>query len=131
MEVFWKASAVLILTVILSVAIGKMEKDLAVVLTVTACSITMMAALQYLSEVVGFLWALGNSSGCQNSFMDILLKICGVALMTELTGSISSDAGNSSLGKAMQILGNAAILYLSLPLLEAFITIIQEIMGLV
>ena len=49
--------------------------------------------------------------------------------MTELTSLISSDAGNSSLGKAMQILGNTAILFLSLPILESFISIIQDIIG--
>jgi len=131
MEAFWKAAAVMILTVILGVTIGKAEKDISIVLTVAACCIVVMVAMQYLSEVVGFLWALGNSSDYQNPFMGTLLKISGVALMTELTGLISSDAGNNSLGKAMQILGNAVILFLSLPLFEAFFSIIQEIMGIV
>lgn len=131
MEAFWKAAAVIILTVILSVTIGKAEKDISAVLTVAACCIIMMVVLQYLEEVIAFLWRLGNSAGDQNSFIGTLLKISGVALTTELTGLISSDAGNSSLAKAMEILGNAAILFLSLPLFEAFLTIIQEIMEII
>ena len=131
MEGYWKAAAVIILTLILGTTVGKTEKDIALVLTVTACCAVVMVAMQYLSEVIGFLWKLGSITGYQNSLMDTLLRITGVALMTELTGLLSSDAGNSSLGKAMQILGTSAILFLSLPLLEAFLSIIQELMGMI
>jgi len=129
MEAFWKAAAVIILAIILGVTLERVEKDISVVLTVAACCIVMSVAIQYLSEVVGFLWKIGNITGYENPFMDILLKISGVALMTELTSLIGSDAGNNALGKVMQILGNAVILFLSLPMFEAFLSIVQDIMG--
>lgn len=130
MEGFWKAAAILLLAVIFSTALGKTEKDISVALNVTACCIVIMIAMHYLSEVIALLWELANMTDHLNSVMGTLLKISGIALMTELTALISADAGNSSLGKAMQILGNTAILFLSLPLLESFFTIIQEIMGI-
>ena len=131
METFWKAIAVIILTVILGVTLGKTEKDISVVLSVTACSIILIIAMQYLEEVIAFLWQLSSKESEQIPSIKIILKITGVALVTELTTLISSDAGNSSLGKAVEILGNAAILNLALPLLETFLTILQELMGLI
>lgn len=129
MEAFWKAAAIMILTVILSSTLGKTEKDISAVLSVAACCMILTVALQYLSDVVVFLWELGNSQKSGTPFIGILLKISGVALVTEISSLFSSDAGNSSLGKAMQILGNSVILFLSLPIFEAFLTMIQEIMG--
>ena len=129
MENYWKACAIMILTVVLGAALGKTEKDLSVVLTLAACCIILMVALKYLSDIMVFLWELGSGIGDRNPFTGILLKIAGVALVTEVSSLFSSDAGNSSLGKAMQILGNSVILFLSLPILEAFLTVIQEIMG--
>ena len=131
METFWKAIAVIILTVILGVTLGKTEKDISVVLSVTACSIIMIIAMQYLEEVIAFLWQLSSKESEQIPSIKIILKITGVALVTELMTLVSSDAGNSSLGKAVEILGNAAILNLALPLLETFLTILQELMGLI
>lgn len=131
MEPFWKAAAVILLAVILGSAIRKEEKDILVMLSVTACCIVMFTALHYLSDVLVFLWDLGRSTDCGNPFMGTLLNISAVALMTELTSLISTDAGNSSLGKAMQLLGNAAILFLSLPMFETFISIVQEILGFI
>jgi len=131
MELLGKAIAVIILAVVLGVTLGKTEKDISIVLSVAACCIVMIIALQYLEEVIVFLWKLGSTTAAQVPPIDIILKITGVALITELTELISSDAGNSSLGKAAEILGNAAILFLALPLFEAFLTILQELMGLI
>ena len=130
MEAFWKAVAVIILTVILGVTIGKAEKDISVVLSVAACCIILIVALQYLEDVIAFIWRLTSTASAHSPLTDTMLKITGVALITELTVLISSDAGNSSLGKAVEILGNAAILFLAIPLFETFLTMIQEMMGL-
>lgn len=129
MESYWKACAIMILTVVLGAALGKTEKDLSVVLTLAACCIILMVALEYLSDILVFLWDLGNNLGDRNPFTGILLKIAGVALVTEVSSLFSADAGNSSLGKAMQILGNSVILFLSLPILDGFLEIIREILG--
>lgn len=131
MAAFWKAAAVVVLAVILGVSLGKTEKDFSVILSVCACCLVLMTAMDYLSEVMNFLRGLGGSGNFGNAFLDPLLKIAGVALMTEITALISSDAGNASLGKAMQILGNAVILVLSLPMMDTFLTTIQEILMMV
>ena len=128
MELFWKAAAVVILTIILGLTLGKTQKDIAIALSVTTCGMVMMIAMEYLSDVICFLWDLTDKYSSENSFISTLLKISGVALVTELMCMISTDAGNSSLGKAMQILGGSVILFLALPIFESFLTIIQEIL---
>lgn len=128
MEAFWKAAAMIILTMILGLTLSKTQKDIAIALTVMTCSMVMMIAMQYLSEVIGFLWDLSEKCSNQNPFVGTLLKISGVALVTELMCMISADAGNSSLGKATQILGTSVILFLSLPIFKSFLEIIQEIL---
>lgn len=128
MDTFWKTAAIVILTIILGITLEKAQKDIAVALIITACCAVIMVALQYLSAVIHYLWELTAVLADSSQFMGTLLKITGVALMTEFTCFISSDAGNSSLGKAMQFLGTSVILYLSLPLFETLFSIIQEIM---
>ena len=128
MEAFWKAAAIVILTVILGITLEKSQKDIAVALIITASCAVIMVALQYLSEVIQFLWDLTTVFEDQSHILRTLLKISGVALMTEFTGFLSSDAGNSGLAKVMQFLGTSVILFLSIPLFETFFSIIREIM---
>ena len=42
---------------------------------------------------------------------------------------ICTDAGNASLTKAIQLLGGAVILYLSVPMFSALMDLIQKIVG--
>lgn len=128
MEAVWKVCAIAVLTVILGAAVGKTEKDIAVVLSVAACCVVILAAMGYFSQVLTFLRGINSSLESGNPYLEALVKIAGVALLTELICLISADAGNSSLGKAIQILGNAVILTQSLPILESFFQIVQEIL---
>jgi len=131
MMIFWKAAAIVVLTVILGATIEKKEKDLYVVLMAAACCTVSVLALEILSDVISFVWTLSNSSRYRIPFGGTLLRITGVALVSELTGLISADAGSSSLGKAMDFLGNAVILSLALPLFESFIDVILEILNII
>lgn len=128
---FWKMAAIAILTVIFSTTISKTEKDISLVLSIAASSLVLLTAMRYLSELIDFLWQMNNNAVWKNPFVEPLLKISGVALMTELTSLISSDAGHSSLGKAMQILGNTVILVLTIPVFESFFAVVQELLRII
>ena len=131
MIIFWKATAIVVITVILSTAIGKTEKDLSLVLTAVACCVVSILALQIFSDVVSFLWKLCNASEIRMPFVGTLLKIAGVAFVSELVELISMDSGSSSLCKAMDFLGKAVMLSLSLPMFESFFEIVLEILNII
>lgn len=129
MDTFWKAAAAVLLAVVLVPAVAKTEKDISVLLTMAVCCLVAAAALSYLEPVLDLLWelkALGDLSG---EMLGILMKAVGIGLVAEIAGMICADAGNGSLGKTLQILASAAILYLSIPLFQAFLSLVQEILG--
>lgn len=129
MDTFWKASAVVLLTVVLGLAVGKREKDLSTVLSIAACCMVASAAVHYIEPVLDLLWELDAVGQLQDGMLGILMKAVGIALVGEVAGLICADAGNGSLGKTLQLLSSAVILYLSVPIFRAFFTLIQEILG--
>ena len=129
METFWKAAAIVLITVILGLALGKQEKDIATVLTLTGCCILRIFAVSYLEPVLDLLQELESVGQLQSGMLGILLKAVGIALTAEISAMICSDAGNNSLGKTLQMLGSAVIVYLSIPIFQAFLTLIREILG--
>lgn len=129
MEAFWKAAAVVLLTVVMGLAVGKREKDVSMVLSIAACCIVASAAVNYIEPVLDFLWELESVGQLRDGMLGSLLKAVGIALVGEIAGLICADAGNGSLGKTLQLLSSAVILYLSVPIFRAFFTLIQEILG--
>lgn len=129
MDEFWKATAAILLTVILTLAVGKQEKDISALLSMAVCCLVGVVALSYLKPVLELMEELGELGKVSGGTLEILMKAVGIALVSELAGMLCSDAGNGSLGKMLQMLGSAAILFLSIPLFRALLTLIQEILG--
>lgn len=129
MELFWKAAAGALIAAILGVALAKSEKDISVMLTMAVCCMVTAVTLSYLEPVLDFLRQLEALGDLQGDLLGILLKAVGVGLVAEIAGSVCADAGNASLGKTLQILGGAAVLWLSIPVFQALLDLIQEILG--
>lgn len=129
MVLFWKTAAGILIAVVLVLAVGKQEKDIALLLTMAVTIMAALAAFTYLEPVLDFLYRLEQLGDLQSGVLGTLLKITGISLVTELAGMICRDSGNSALAQGMQLLGSSVILSLSLPILETLLNLIQMIMG--
>lgn len=129
MELFWKITTSVLIASILCLSIGKGEKDIAAMLAVAVCCMAGYATVYYIEPVLDLLYELESMASTQGTVLEILIRAVGVALITELGGLVCSDAGSASLGKALQIVGSAVILYLSIPLVETFLDLIRGILS--
>ena len=129
MGYFWKATAAVLMAVILGLALEKQGKDFSVILTLAVCGMAVSAAFLYLEPVLDFLWELEAMADLREDMLGILLKAVGIGLVAELASVICTDGGNASLGKQMQLLGSAVILYISLPVFRSLLQLIQRILG--
>lgn len=129
MEQFLQALAMALLAVILALTLGKQGQDMAALLSIAACCMAVVIAVNYLKPVMDFLRrleALGNLNG---GLVGILFKAVGIGVVSEIASMVCADAGNASLGKALQILASSVILWLSIPIFTTLIELIQKIMG--
>ena len=129
MAYFWKTLGLVLVGVILWLVVDKREKDLSVLLTLGVCCCGAGAAAVYLREVLDFMAGLGELGGMNSELMGLMWKAAGIGMITEITGSLCTDAGNSSMAGVVRLLGSSAILYVSLPALETLTEMVQDIMG--
>lgn len=129
MALFWKAAAGGLLTVVLCLALGKTGKDMGTLLSMAVCCMVAMIVISYLEPVMDFMRELEELGDLQGDMLGILLKAMGIGLIAEIAGMVCTDAGNSSLGKTLQMLGGAVVLWLSIPIFRALLELIQQILG--
>jgi stage III sporulation protein AD len=128
MDVFLKATAGVLIALILTLILSKQGKDFSLLLTVLVCSVVSAAAINYLTPVVNFFDRLQSIGKLDPDFIKILLRAVGIGLLAEITGLICSDAGNAALGKTLQFLAGAVVLWMSVPLFTSLIDLIEEIL---
>lgn len=104
------------------------SKGIGELLSLLVCCMVMMAAVNYLSPVIDFIESVQALSGLDTDMLKILLKVVGISVTAEIAGLLCADAGNSAMGKTLQILATAVILCLSLPMFNALLQLIEGIL---
>lgn len=129
MNIFFQAAAGVLVASIIGIALTKQGKEFSMVLTIAVCCMVVLLSVSFLEPILDLicqLEALGNLNG---EMVNILFKVVGIGLVSEIAGMVCTDAGNGSLGKALQMLANAVILWLSIPVFQALLELIQQILG--
>lgn len=128
MTAYFQAAAAVLLTVILALTLGSQGKSTANLLVMTAGTMVLLVGMHYLRTVMDFLGQLKTLSGLSGEMVDILIKCTGISLIGEIASLICADAGNSSLGKSLQILSACVILWLCIPAFRSLMDMVQKIL---
>lgn len=129
MVTFLQAAAGVLVASVLGLTLAKQNKEMTTLLTIAVCCMVVVAALGFLQPVMELLHQLESMGNLNTEMVQILFKVVGIALVSEIASMICADAGNASLGKALQMLGSMVVLWLSIPAFQALLTLIQQILG--
>lgn len=129
MEQFLQAAAAVLLTVILGLILSKHGKETGLLLTILVCCMVGAIAIHYLQPVIALMKTLQESSELDFGMFEILLKVVGIGFIAEVAGLVCTDAGNGALGKTLQMLAAAVILWMAIPLLERLLELVTAILG--
>ena len=129
MTEYLRFAAAALIGLILTLVVGRQSKDLSLLLSLAVCVLLCLGAMEFLEPVTEFLSELRQLGELDSDAVSILLKCAGIGMLSELAGLLCADAGEGALGKALQLCSNAAILWLSLPLLRQVLTMIGEVLA--
>jgi len=125
---FFQIAVGVLIAVILGLAVSKQGKDMTLLLSMAVCCMVLVAAAGYLEPVLSFLESLQDLGKLDSGMTGTVLKTVGIALVAEIASVICTDAGNAAMGKTVQTLAAAVILWLSLPMMQALVELIQQIL---
>ena len=131
MNVFLKTAAGILTALILWLSLSKHSKDIAVLMTMAVCAMVIGAAISFLQPIVDFLRKIQTVGNLDEELLSVILKVVGIGVITEISTLICRDAGNESMGKVLQFMSAAAVLWMSIPVFEKLLTLLDKILGAV
>ncbi len=129
MNDFLRIIALGIMGAVLTVLLGKQTKEMGTVLSIACCAVVFLLSFAFLEPVVDFLVKLRLLGGLNKEYTKILFKSAGMCFILEFACGVCEDAGQAALGKTVRICGNAALVYIALPLLEAVVDLLTGLLG--
>ena len=126
---YLRFAAAALIGLILVLVVGRQSRDLGMLLSLAVCVLLALGAMEFLEPVMELLNELKRLGELDGGAVGILLRCAGIGIISELAGLLCADAGEGAMGRALQICANAAILWLSLPLLRQVLTMIGEVLA--
>lgn len=83
------------------------------------------AAVSQLDSILSLIRDLADATGLDSVYFKILLKIMGLAWISQLASDICKDAGCGSISRQIDIYGKLLILSVSLPVVTALVDTIE------
>lgn len=88
----------------------------------------LLLVLDRLTGIIQMLTNLSNKAGINNEFLKILIKITGIAFLTEFGVSICKDAGESAIASKVDMGGKVLIISISIPIMTTLLDTIIKIL---
>lgn len=129
MDIFIKATAGILIAVVLSLILSRQGKDYSVLLIIAVCAMVGGAVLQYLERILDFVSVLTAEGQLNSDFLSVIFKAVGISLLCEITTMICADSGNQAMGKMIRLLSTSVILWLSIPMFTELLELVKKITG--
>ena len=120
--------AVGFIAVIIIVVLKQYKPKYNMYVSIIAGAIIIFLSLDKITAIINLLTNLSKKSGINAEYLGILLKITGIAILTEFAVSICKDSGESAIASKIDFGGKVIVISMSVPIIYALLEIILKIM---
>ena len=88
----------------------------------------IILVMDKLTGIIQLIESISNKANINNQFIAILIKITGIAFLSEFAVSICKDAGETAISNKIEIGTKIIIISMSIPIISSLLEIILKIL---
>ena len=123
-----KIALVGVMAILLSMLAGSVKREYGFLVSLCAALLIFSFGLGKLRVIVDELRNLVQEIPLDREYGEMLLKMVGIAYLTQLAVNLSRDAGQGAVAGQISFVGKLSMLFLSLPVLKTLIETIGEML---
>lgn len=116
-----------IIATILTITIKKDKPEISLQISIVTGLIIFLFIVSKLGYVVKVLNDLASKVNIDFVYMSVILKVVGIAYITEFASQISRDAGEGSIAEKIELAGKVIIMVISIPIVMALLDMVINI----
>ncbi len=117
-----------IIALIIIIIIKQYRPEFTIYVSLIAGAIILMLIMDKLSAIISLLTSLSSKTAINNEFLVLLIKITGIAFLTEFAVSICKDAGESAIANKVDMGGKVIIISMSIPIIASLLETVVKIL---
>lgn len=117
-----------LVSLILIIIIKQYKPEFALYISIAAGLIIFFLVIEKLSGIIDLLVNLSNKANINKEFIIILLKITGIAILSEFAISVCKDSGEAAIASKIDFGAKIIMVAISIPIIASLLEMILKIM---
>ena len=117
-----------LIALIIIILLKQYKPEFAVYVSLIAGALILMLAIDKLAGIISLLQSLANKASINTEFLTLLIKITGIAFLSEFAVSICKDAGEGAIASKVELGSKALIISMSIPIIYNLLEVILKIL---
>lgn len=117
-----------LISLVIITIIKQYKSEFAIYVSLIAGALILMMAFNELQGVISLLNKFANNSSINSSFITLLLKITGIAILTEFAVSLCKDSGEGAIANKVDIGGKIMIIAVSIPIISGLLETVVKVL---
>lgn len=113
----------------LAVLVKNWRKEIALQISLVAAVLIFFAVLPSLKTVFEVFRDISERIGLDAKYITIVLKVIGIAYVTQFGAELCRDAGESAVASKIEFGGKVMIVALSVPVMYSFLEVVESIIN--
>ena len=117
-----------LIALIIIIILKQYRPEFVIYVSIIAGVIILILIMDKVSAIIDLLTSLSNKTVINNEFLVLLIKITGIAFLTEFSVSICKDSGETAIANKIDIGGKVLIISMSIPIIASMLETIIKIL---
>ena len=128
MDEIIKIIGIVLIALVIVVILKQYRPEYTIYVSIIAGVLILFLAMEKLYGIINLLQSISDKTYINKQFLGILLKITGIAIITEFAVSICADAGEKAIASKIEIGSKVIIIAMSIPIVSSLLELIIEIL---
>ena len=117
-----------LIALIVIIILKQYRPEFVIYVSIIAGVIILILIMDKVSAIIDLLTSLSNKTVINNEFLVLLIKITGIAFLTEFSVSLCKDSGETAIANKIDIGGKVIIISMSIPIIASLLETIIKIL---
>ncbi len=113
---------------IIIIVIKQYRPEFAIYISIISGILILLISLQKMGEIVTLIQNISDKAGINGKFLSILLKITGIAILSEFAISVCKDSGESAIASKIEMGSKVIIISMSIPIISSLLELMLNIL---
>ena len=123
-----KIIGVALIALIIIILLKQYRPEFAIYISLLTGVLILVLVMDELQGIITLLQSLANKASINGNFIALLLKITGIAFLSEFAVSICKDSGEGAIASKIEIGSKIIIISMSIPIISSLLEIILKIL---